>query len=137
MKSIVQGIMLVSLLGLFLLAVGCTTTVKGTQITEQEALEKIKTRDDAIRILGAPDNIAPYGDSGNKLYTFVSGLGSGGGFGIGYMAWQLILVGSDHFINDSFLVLVDKNNRVIKFKELESQHIRTESAWGARWPGGD
>jgi len=53
MRNIIQWAMLVSLLGLFVTAMGCTTTVRGEQITADAAIEKIKTRDDAIRVFGA------------------------------------------------------------------------------------
>ena len=113
---------------ILLLAVGCTSTVKGQQpATEQALLDQIKTRDDALLAFGAPDNIVH--DKGDRLYYFVSGLQSGGGFGLGTIVWQVLFLGREHEVSDTLIVRVGPDNRVISFETLDAQHIRRSSVW--------
>ena len=128
MKYTIQMLKMVSAACLLLLAAGCTSTVRGGQPgTELAALEQIKTRNDAFLAFGTPNNIVH--DKGDRLYYFISGLESGGGVGLGAIVWSLLFIEREHLVNNTLVVRIDPNGRVVSFEALDAQHIRRSSIW--------
>ena len=128
MKITLKPWMTIPFVCLLILAAGCTSTIRGSQVdAEQAALEQIKTRDDALLAFGTPSNIAL--DGNDRLYYFTSGMESGGHFGLGSMLWQVIFIGREHLVNDTLIVRVDRNGRVVSFEPLIAQPIRRSKIW--------
>jgi hypothetical protein len=126
MKSTIRLPIIASALLLLLVATACTSGVQGRQ-EDKIPLDQIKTRDDAFRAFGAPDNIVPHGN--DTLYYFVSGLESGGGVGLGNYAWYLLFLGREHRATDTRIVRVDAKGRVVSIERLDGQKIRRDSIW--------
>jgi hypothetical protein len=120
--------MVVCALFLLLVATACTSGVQGRH-EDQIPLDQVKTRNDALKAFGAPDNIAR--DGKDALYYFVSGLESGGGVGLGNYVWHVLFLGREHLVTDTKIVRVDSKGRVVSIERLDAQQIRR----GSIWPG--
>ena len=128
MKTTIHSHMIVASVCMLLLAVGCYSSVRGRQgVTEQALLEQIKTKDDAIRTFGAPNNIIPY--QGGTRYFFVAGRAGGGGLGLGNIVWRLLFIGREHRVTNTLIVKVDEKEQVLAFETLDADHIRRGSLW--------
>jgi hypothetical protein len=126
MKTTIRLPIILSTLLLLIIATACTSGVQGRH-EDQIPLDQVKTRDDALRAFGAPDNIAQVGK--DTLYYFVSGLESGGGVGLGNYVWYLLFLGREHLVTDTKIVRVDAKGRVVSIERLDAQNIRRETIW--------
>ena len=110
-----------------LVSTGCIS-LKDNQTMRPRAVEpqQLKTREDVIRNLGIPANVAK--SKGHTYYTYLYTEGYGGGAGLGNIALSLLIT-HVKIESDTYVVELDQADKVVDIYALAQTGDIPYSMW--------